>query len=463
MKKVIALVLALILTLSAVSVLAAEVKFSDTNSEAVLALAEKGIINGYPDGTFRPDGNITRAEFATIVVRAKGLPINLSEDGVTGFADLDSDDNSIWARPYVKAAVDAEIIKGFDAGTFRATENITEEHAVLMVERAFENVGVLVENSSSLATREWVANLVNEAINKEEEPKEMKKIRILAFGNSYTEDSFRYLGKVGEAAGYEIYAVNMYKGSCALSHHYKFMKGEGTYESRNEFLPYNMEIVKTEKPTFDEGLLTDGGNWDYITLHQKGESSPFYEKYCPEETPYITELANYIREKSPESELLFFENWSVYTDRIAEREAYKPLIEGVEKEDYIPTVFSSIKSSYLKAAETIGNPNRVIPAGEAVYLAITKYGFDERIAAETSTPEKYVFNTTARSMYRDTSSHMTFFYGRILVALTWYEYLTGEDARENPYQNENIPAEDMALLKEIAHEACSLPEYNPSK
>ena len=66
-------------------------------------------------------------------------------------------------------------------------------------------------------------------------------------------------------------------------------------------------------------------------------------------------------------------------------------------------------------------------------------------------------------MYRDTSSHLTFFYGRILAALTWYEYLTGEDARENPYQNENIPAEDMALLKEIAHEVCTLPEYNPSK
>ena len=76
-------------------------------------------------------------------------------------------------------------------------------------------------------------------------------------------------------------------------------------------------------------------------------------------------------------------------------------------------------------------------------------------------PSKYVFDKTARALYRDTSSHMTFFYGRVLVALTWYEYLTGEDARENPYQNENIPAEDMELLKGIAHEVCTLPEYNP--
>ena len=212
MKKVIALMLAFILVISALSVLAAEVKFSDTDSEAVSALAEKGIITGYPDGTFRPDGNITRAEFATVIVRAKGLPINLTEDGVTGFEDLDKDDNSIWARPYVKAAVDEGIINGFEDGTFRATENITNEHATLMVERAFENVGVTVEKDSSLATREWIADLVFNAMNKAETPKEMKKIRVLAFGNSYTDDSFRYLGKVGEAAGYEIYAVNMFKG-----------------------------------------------------------------------------------------------------------------------------------------------------------------------------------------------------------------------------------------------------------
>ena len=148
MKKVIALMLSLVLAFSAVSVLA-EGKFSDTGSEAVSALAEKGIITGYPDGTFRPDGNITRAEFATVIARAKGLTVNLSEDGVTGFEDLDNDESNAWARPYVKAAVDAGIINGFEDKTFRAVENITHEHATLMVERAFENIGISAEKDSS--------------------------------------------------------------------------------------------------------------------------------------------------------------------------------------------------------------------------------------------------------------------------------------------------------------------------
>ena len=38
-----------------------------------------------------------------------------------------------------------------------------------------------------------------------------------------------------------------------------------------------------------------------------------------------------------------------------------------------------------------------------------------------------------------------------MAGLAWYEYLTGNDARENPYQNSSIPADVMAKLKEAAH------------
>ncbi len=48
-------------------------------------------------------------------------------------------------------------------------------------------------------------------------------------------------------------------------------------------LMYSSTRNKNEKVTASQailkGLATDGGNWDFITLHQKGESSPFYEKY----------------------------------------------------------------------------------------------------------------------------------------------------------------------------------------
>ena len=73
MKKLLAMVLALVMTLSlAVSANAAfkdADKVSDTYEEAVAVLNGMGVFKGYEDGSFQPQGNITRAEVAAIVYR----------------------------------------------------------------------------------------------------------------------------------------------------------------------------------------------------------------------------------------------------------------------------------------------------------------------------------------------------------------------------------------------------------
>lgn len=132
--------------------------FSDITSgtvlgEAVTELVAYNIISGYPDGTFKPDGAITRAEFATVIARFRGIASNLAADAVTGFADLDSDSSRAWCRPYVKAAYDAGIISGFEDGTFRAGEPVTYEQAVKMVVCAINyDVIALSEHNKLMAT-----------------------------------------------------------------------------------------------------------------------------------------------------------------------------------------------------------------------------------------------------------------------------------------------------------------------
>ena len=249
----------------------------------------------------------------------------------------------------------------------------------------------------------------------------------------------------------------MNSGSCSLAMHNKRMNGEATYTAKWEFLPDGTTNT-IEKAPFDAAFETDRKAWDYVTLHQKGQDSPFFNTYYTEKTPYLTMLANYIRAKSPESELLFFNSWAAHTKVIADKyeDVYKPIVEGLPKEAYYSAVHSAIKSNYQKAAEIIGNPNRIIPAGEAVYLAVTQYGFADIIMDG----EEYIKD--GRSIYRDASSHLNYNHGRVLAGLTWYEYLTGNDVRNNPYKHESISSEDMALLKEIAHYVCSLPEYNPA-
>ena len=118
MKKIFSILLALAMILSSfvafaeettTTTAAATTQFSDIQAgskveEAVTKLVVYDIISGYPDGTFKPDGEITRGEFAAVITRFKGIAANLPADAVTGFSDLDNDSSRAWVRPYVKAA-----------------------------------------------------------------------------------------------------------------------------------------------------------------------------------------------------------------------------------------------------------------------------------------------------------------------------------------------------------------------
>ena len=73
-------------------------------------MANAGILEGYEDGSFHPNGYITRAEFATIAVRF----FDLSYQGEDLFPDIDGH----WAQDYINQAADAGIIEGYPDGTF---------------------------------------------------------------------------------------------------------------------------------------------------------------------------------------------------------------------------------------------------------------------------------------------------------------------------------------------------------
>ena len=91
----------------------------------------RGIVLGYSDGTFRPDGNVTRAEFASMIVR--GLS-PVEEGAPLGFKDKDK--IGTWAEKAVRQAVALGIIRGYEDGTFRPNANITRAEMISMVIRA---------------------------------------------------------------------------------------------------------------------------------------------------------------------------------------------------------------------------------------------------------------------------------------------------------------------------------------
>jgi tripartite motif-containing protein 71 len=102
--------------------------------QAVTQAVEAGIINGYDDGTFRPDVEITRAEMASMV--AKAFKLTLEENAATGFAD--DMDIPAWAKGAVAALKKLGLMDGTGANRFNADSRATRAEAVTILLRMLE-------------------------------------------------------------------------------------------------------------------------------------------------------------------------------------------------------------------------------------------------------------------------------------------------------------------------------------
>ena len=108
-----------------------DVKAGDWFNNAVSTLSNAGIINGYPDGTFRPNAPITRAEMAKVIA----MFAELNKDS-EGFKDIAGH----WAEAYIKLAAGNGWIAGYPDGTFRPNQDITRAETMTMINRVLERV-----------------------------------------------------------------------------------------------------------------------------------------------------------------------------------------------------------------------------------------------------------------------------------------------------------------------------------
>ena len=97
-------------------------------SEAVITLAGMGVVNGYLDGTFRPDAPITRAEFVTIAVNFA----KVGNGTYCSFADVSQD---MWYYGAVSKASEKGWIGGYPDGTFGPERYITRAEVTVIINR----------------------------------------------------------------------------------------------------------------------------------------------------------------------------------------------------------------------------------------------------------------------------------------------------------------------------------------
>ena len=128
-RKVLALVLVVATLFSFVAMTASAKEYTDTDkvsyTEAVDVLSAIGILNGYPDGTFRPTNTIARAEMAKMVAVLANAGDDIADlyAGACKFADMTGD--AVWAKSYVAYCNQMGIVAGRNATTFDPYGKVT--------------------------------------------------------------------------------------------------------------------------------------------------------------------------------------------------------------------------------------------------------------------------------------------------------------------------------------------------
>ncbi|MFJ7731080.1 5'-nucleotidase C-terminal domain-containing protein [Lysinibacillus sp. NPDC097231] len=141
-----------------------DVKESHADFEGIANLYGAGIIHGYPDGTFKPDANITRGQAAKVIAGA--LTLDIEEVANPNFKDIDA------SNPYygsIAALVGLNVISGYGDNTFRPNQTIT--HGDLA--KILASIPTLPElesaknhGASENVTRGQLATLITEALTK---------------------------------------------------------------------------------------------------------------------------------------------------------------------------------------------------------------------------------------------------------------------------------------------------------
>lgn len=101
---------------------------ANPDNEAMYELQKYGIIEGDPNGDFRPYTTITRAEMAKVLCKALGLP--KMDNGKSAFSDMTS---AHWAYGYIEAAYASGLIDGNEDGTFAPDNDVKFSEAIKMI------------------------------------------------------------------------------------------------------------------------------------------------------------------------------------------------------------------------------------------------------------------------------------------------------------------------------------------
>ncbi len=250
-----------------------------------------------------------------------------------------------------------------------------------------------------------------------------KVIRILAIGNSFSEDAVeQYLYELGKDAGYEFIIGNAYRGGQGFESHWKDVSTfANTFEYR--------KVVKGEKTNRKNCSLRsmiEDEPWDYITFQQASHDSGLPGTY----EPCLTYLIEYVKwyATNKDVKLGFHLTWAYAQNSTHPGFAHY----GNDQMTMYNSIIAAVKPTMKRHPEL----SFLVPSGTAVQDARTSRLGD--------------------TLNRD-GFHLDFNVGRYTAACTWYETITGKNVMRNAYRPASVTAEDAVIARKAAHYAVKKP------
>ncbi|MGU3471798.1 S-layer homology domain-containing protein [Paenibacillus sp. D51F] len=132
-------------------------------SQSIKTLASRTILSGYPGGTFKPEGKVTRAEFAAMLSKALGM----TPDAISSKTSFTDAKPGSWYDAAVKQAVQAGIINGYPDGSFKPNHTISHQEMLAMLVKAMQYAGYApasASGASGVSVPDWAKTYYEQAM-----------------------------------------------------------------------------------------------------------------------------------------------------------------------------------------------------------------------------------------------------------------------------------------------------------
>lgn len=334
------------------------------------------------------------------------MKINVGET-VTKYLEVEGDYDAL------------ELLQGqFNNGMFKdnqAQESLTiksdQDDTVLLITANTKGDYMVRIKGKDMSSSAYIqVEVTDPAIYKE-------RLRILAIGNSFSEDATTYLGEIASNLGVEEVIIgNLYIGGASLETHWNSIKNRTS--SYTYYKYSNNQWENKGAKSLVVGLLDEP--WDIISMQQVSGLSGIEESL----QPYLDDILDYVNEtKLTESTFVWHQTWAY-----AQNSNHSDFPRYEKDQTLMYHSIMDVSQNYILKHDAF---TRIIPAGTAIQnLRNTEIG-------DNLTRDGYHLNV----------------YGRYVAGLMWFKSLTGLSIDELTYRPTNVTEQQMNLAIEAVNQA----------